>query len=748
MEELEHVQALLKASQERERALKVRAADLNDFIEQVATPLHWVDCNGIIIWANKAELEMLGYTSEEYIGEPIARFHADQAIISDILKRLTADETITNYPALLRCKDGRIKEVLINSSVKRDEGEFMHTRCFTRDMSAFFEEEKRLAGVLINLEESEARLLMAVESTGLGTWDYQPLTGQLTWSDQCKRIYGLPLDKQVDFDTFARHIAPEDSTLVQQRIAQSMRPGGDGRYDITFRITRFDGAGSRWIRAQGKVYLNTAGQAERFIGTVIDITESKMALEKITRSEKLFKTIALNIPRSFIIVIDTDYRVQAIEGDAIKKLGYITADYEGKYLSEIGPPGRYEENKSLYDRMLAGEQFVDERKSAGGDDFMVHFVPLKNEADEVYAGLIIALDITDYKRAEEKSAMLAAIVSSSDDAIISKNFESIITSWNNGAQRLFGYTAAEMVGESVLKLIPPDRLDEEPLILARLRRGERVEHFETKRMTKDGSLLDVSLTISPVKDPQGNVIGLSKIARDITGKKQEEMRKNDFIAMVSHELKTPLTSMRSYIQVLLGIAKKDGNPFQVNALARAEIQAQKMSTMIHDFLNLARLEDGKIALHKTKFALRPLIEEIAADAIFLTASHQVVLEDCEHIMLEADREKIGQVLTNLLSNAIKYSPKGGKVTVGCEPMGDSVKVLVRDEGVGISSEDQKRLFERFFRAKDEKIKNVSGFGIGLYLVAEILRYHDSRIAVKSEVGQGSEFYFIMDAVKQ
>lgn len=217
---------------------------------------------------------------------------------------------------------------------------------------------------------------------------------------------------------------------------------------------------------------------------------------------------------------------------------------------------------------------------------------------------------------------------------------------------------------------------------------------------------------------------------------------------MSHELKTPLTSMRSYIQVLLGIAKKDGNPFQVNALARAEIQAQKMSTMIHDFLNLARLEDGKIALHKTKFALRPLIEEIAADAIFLTASHQVVLEDCEHIMLEADREKIGQVLTNLLSNAIKYSPKGGKVTVGCEPMGDSVKVLVRDEGVGISSEDQKRLFERFYRAKDEKIKNVSGFGIGLYLVAEILRYHDSRIAVKSEVGQGSEFYFIMDAVKQ
>jgi two-component system, OmpR family, sensor histidine kinase VicK len=122
--------------------------------------------------------------------------------------------------------------------------------------------------------------------------------------------------------------------------------------------------------------------------------------------------------------------------------------------------------------------------------------------------------------------------------------------------------------------------------------------------------------------------------------------------------------------------------------------------------------------------------------------------DCKQVILEADREKIGQVLNNLLSNAIKYSPKGGTVTVGCELLGERVKIFVRDEGVGISSEDQKRLFERFYRAKDEQIKTVSGFGIGLYLVAEILRYHDSLITVESTVGRGSEFYFIMDPVKQ
>jgi two-component system sensor histidine kinase VicK len=624
MEDLKNTQALLAASQQRELALESRVADLSDFIEQGAMPLHWVDGSGTIIWANRAELDMLGYTSEEYLGQPISRFHADDHIIGDILDRLAADETITNYPARLICKNGAVKDVLINSNVKRENGEFIHTRCFTRDVSAVIEEEKRMVAVLVDLEQSEARLLMAMESTGLGTWDYNPLSGRLNWSEQCKKIYGLPLNEQVDFDNFTKHIYPEDSAFVQREIRRAMEPEGDGHYDLTFRIIRFDDHSHRWIRAQGKVYRNVDGQAERFIGTVVDITERKLA--------------------------------------------------------------------------------------------------------------------------EEKSAMLAAIVASSDDAIISKNFDSIVTSWNNSAERLFGYTALEMIGESIIKLIPPDRLDEEPQILARLRQGKRMDHFETKRMAKDGTLLDVSLTISPIKDPQANIIGVSKIARDITERKQEEMRKNDFIAMVSHELKTPLTSMKAYLQVLLAAAKKDGGTFQLNALSRAEAQVQKMTVMIHDFLNLARLEDGKIGLHKTLFDLHPLIEEIASEAPFLTTNHPIRMVDCENIRLEADRDKLGQVLNNLLTNAIKYSPKGGTITIGCEKLGGRVKIFIKDEGVGISAEDQKRLFERFYRSKDEKIKTVSGFGIGLYLVAEILRYHGSQIAVESAPDAGATFYFLMDCV--
>jgi PAS domain S-box-containing protein len=345
---------------------------------------------------------------------------------------------------------------------------------------------------------------------------------------------------------------------------------------------------------------------------------------------------------------------------------------------------------------------------------------------------------------EEASSKLAAIVESSYDAIISKTPQGIITSWNKSAERVLGYTAEEMIGKSILTIIPPDRQNEEPLIIKRLFSGERVENFDTLRLKKDGTLIDISLSISPIRDAKGNIIGFSKIARDITEKKQEEMRKNDFIAIVSHELKTPLTSVKSYIQVLLAIAKKEEATFSINALTRADIQIKKMTTMIQDFLNLARLEDGKMRLNMENFELHPFIEEIVNEAQFLATNHNILFNDCTGIFINADKEKIGQVLNNLLSNAIKYSPKGGNINISCSKIEGKVRIAVTDEGVGINKGDQKKLFDRFYRVKNEKVKTVSGFGIGLYLVSEIVRYHNSKIEVISTEDEGSTFYFDLD----
>ncbi len=415
--------------------------------------------------------------------------------------------------------------------------------------------------------------------------------------------------------------------------------------------------------------------------------ELTKAQARTARSERLFRSIAVNIPNSVIIVIDKDHRYVIVEGDLMDKMGYDRKDYEGKHPTEIGQTVQYVASKPLYDRMMAGEKFSVERKAATGEHYIVHLVPLKNEHNEVDAGLVMAIDIADIKQAEEKGAKLVAIIESSDDAIISKTLESVITSWNDAAERMFGYAAQEIIGETIYKLIPPDRQDEEPRILARLKKGERVEHFETQRVTRDGRLLDVSLTISPIKDKQGTIIGVSKIARDITERKLDEARKNDFIGMVSHELKTPLTSLTAIIQVANAKLKQSDDAFLTGAMERANMQVKRMTAMINGFLNISRLEAGKIDIKKERFDLSQLLQEIADETRLILTTHTISLAESGPIEINADRDKVSSVISNLISNAVKYSPNGKRIEIECRAGANSVVVCVKDEGIGINPQD-------------------------------------------------------------
>jgi PAS domain S-box-containing protein len=467
----------------------------------------------------------------------------------------------------------------------------------------------------------------------------------------------------------------------------------------------------------------------------------KTTLADTVRNEKLCRSIALNIPHSIIIVIDRDHRYVTIEGDIMERMGFDRKDYEGKHPTEVSPPERYEATKHLYDRMMSGEKFSMERKAETGEDFMVHFVPMINEQGVVDTGLIVALDITEIKQAEEKSAKLAAIIDTSDDAIISKTLESVITSWNDSAERMFGYTADEIIGETIYKIIPPDRFQEEPAILSRLKTGERVEHFETKRLRKDGTLIDISVTVSPVKDKSGNIIGLSKIARDITERKLDETRKNDFIGMASHELKTPLTSLSAILQVVGAKLKNSPDTFLAGAMEKANIQVKRMTSMVNGFLNISRLEAGKIQIDKREFDLGELLQEITDEARLVSGSHHITLENCENVTLNADRDKISSVLSNLISNAVKYSPRGKYIRLNCSVTAKKVTIGVADEGMGIPLQDLPKIFDRYHRVESEHTRHISGFGIGLYLRAEIIKRHHGEIWVESQIGVGSTFYF-------
>jgi PAS domain S-box-containing protein len=469
--------------------------------------------------------------------------------------------------------------------------------------------------------------------------------------------------------------------------------------------------------------------------------ELVMARDQMEKSGRLFRAITQHIPGSLVMVIGHDHQVLTLEGDLLERLNYNTHNHVGKHLAKVTSSERYAASRELYERVLAGEQFRINHKGDGDTDYQVDFVPLRTEAEQVYAGLIIALDITGLKKAEEKSAKLAAIIESSDDAIIGKTLDGIITSWNRGAERIFGYTQEEMIGESIFRLIPEDRQEEEPLLVARLKKGERVDHFETKRKTREGILVDLSLTISPIRDKEGLITGVSKIARDISERKQDEVRKNDFIGMVSHELKTPLTSLNAILQVANQKLRLSEDAFLAGAMNKANIQMKRMTTMINSFLNISRLESGKLLIEKGSFGLDKLIDEVIEEMKLTVTSHAINLHTCEKVNIFADRDKISSVISNLLSNAVKYSPKGKVIEVNCTVRNGEVQVGFRDEGMGIKPNDLAKIFDRYYRVEGNHTRHISGFGIGLYLSAEIIRHHNGRIWAESIPGEGSTFYF-------
>ncbi|MCC8407421.1 PAS domain S-box protein [Mucilaginibacter sp. UR6-1] len=242
-------------------------------------------------------------------------------------------------------------------------------------------------------------------------------------------------------------------------------------------------------------------------------------------------------------------------------------------------------------------------------------------------------------------------------------------------------------------------------------------------------------------DAHGNPANYSGIMIDITQRKQEEIRKNDFIAMVSHELKTPLTSIKSYIQISMGKAQKLGEPFIAGALAKADLQIVKMTKMIRGFLDLSKLESGKITLSPEVFDISELINEVVADARFINSSHFIEVDRNDAAPVNADRNKIAQVLDNFLSNAAKYSPRETEIYVNCVVNETDAVISVTDKGIGVKKQDQEKLFDRFYRADNEIMKTVAGFGIGLYIAGEIIHLHKGKIWVESEEFEGATFYF-------
>ena len=330
---------------------------------------------------------------------------------------------------------------------------------------------------------------------------------------------------------------------------------------------------------------------------------------------------------------------------------------------------------------------------------------------------------------------LAAIVQSAEDAIVATDRRGIITDWNRGAERLYGYRATQAVGRSISILSPRERDDELPTVLRRLRRGERIDHYETVRVRQDGRRVDVSLRVSPVRDRCGRVVGTSTIARDLTPRRSLGRTQQDFIAMVSHELRTPLAAIKGYAQVM-----RRRRAYSAHSVDTVIQEASRLERLVDELLAVVRLESGRPTLERERTDVVGLARSVVERCRALRPGLTWRLEAPDGLLLGWwDADQLEQVLQHLLDNAAKHSPPGGDVLVRVEDRGAEARVIVQDRGAGIPRGTRSRLFERFYRADVD----APGLGVGLYIARRIVEAHGGRIGVESTPGHGATFYFTL-----
>lgn len=688
--------------------------------------------------------------------------------------------------------------------------------------------------------------------------------------------------------------------------------------------------------ADNQVFLQKTRDLPHTLATIIHRNKEKEILayqfsfspQNYSEKRNLKKNTLSSIVESSndgIISKDLDGNITSWNKGAEKIFGYTETEMLGKKVSILIPDDRIKEEELILNTIKKGkslDHFETSRIDKSGKEIALSLTvsPIKDDFGNIIGASKVARDISERLKADERQAHLSAIVESSDDAIISKDLNGIITSWNTGATDIFGYSEAEVLGKSITILIPKDRLNEEQLILKKISSGERIQHFETIRVTKEGKEIPISLSVSPLKDRNGKVIGASKIARnieeqvkskkkienyleklrilnsvgkdisakldletvlqkvtdattklsgakfgaffynteDVTGeslmlytlsgasksdfekfgmprhtavfqptfsgqgvirvddikkdrrygknapyhgmpsghlevtsymavpvvsnsgvvigglifghpekgvfKKDHEVmvrniaaqaaiaidnsqlfekvkslseKKDEFIALASHELKTPLTTIKGYLQIL---EKKIDEPKSKMFLIKTLDQANRLNTLVDDLLNMSRIEAGQLEFNYEKFDIKALLSDISETFIYSEDSHNLITDFGEiPVFITADKQRIEQAINNLLSNAVKYSPLSDKIYLKLKLNKGQVKVIVKDEGVGLTTEQQQKVFTRFYRA--ESTKGINGLGLGLYLTKQIIDGHMGKLGVISQEGSGSEFYF-------
>ena len=507
-------------------------------------------------------------------------------------------------------------------------------------------------------------------------------------------------------------------------------------------------------------------------GIIITFAEmARVAASRATERREIFRVTLRSIGDA---VITTDIKgcVTYLNEVAESLTGWSLKDALGEPLDRVFPivnestrqPVENPATRALREGIVVGlaNHTVLIRKDGAECPIDDSAAPIRDEQGHVSGCVLIFRDVTAQRLIEREKAgqlhtarLLAAIVESSNDAIISKSLDGTIQSWNAAAERLFGFTAEEAVGRHISIVIPPERIAEEERIIARLRAGQRVEQFETERFRSDGKRIIVALTISPIRDDAGNVVGASKIVRDVTERKrlednlrvlaadlsENDRRKNEFLATLAHELRNPLAPMSNMLEV----AKRSDGDSKILKQAHETIERQlgQMVRLVDDLLDLNRITHDRLELRRSEVELSSVIQQAVevARPLIDEAGHKLVVElPKEPIYLNADRTRLAQVFGNLLNNSSKYTRARGTIWLTAKRDDHEVVVAVKDNGAGIPPDKLNSIFEMFMQVDSTSDRSQGGLGIGLTLVKRLVEMHDGTVEPRSAgEGMGSEF---------
>jgi PAS domain S-box-containing protein len=481
--------------------------------------------------------------------------------------------------------------------------------------------------------------------------------------------------------------------------------------------------------------------------------------------ERWFST-ALKSIGDAVIATDEKGRVLFMNPVAEKLTGWFDGEAHGKALSEVfaitneltGKPVDNPVAKVLATGQIIGLANHTMLTDRGGKQIPIDdsAAPIVDDKGRIAGVILVFRDVTEKRQAELLNERLAAIIDSSDDIIASKDLNGVITGWNRGAERILGYTAEEIIGKHVSMIMPPELVEDMPRILDRIRRGEKVDHYETRRRCKDGTIIDVSLTVSPIRNSQGEVIGASKVGRDITLQKlvegerlEADRRKDEFLAMLAHELRNPIASISGAAHLFGKLETEEDLEWAKEVVLR---QVKHLGRLIDDLLDVSRITRGKIDLRKEPLDLLPIVNSAieTVRSLMEERKHELTVSVSSGVTrLEADPLRLEQMLVNLLTNAAKYTESGGEIWLTARRQGENIVIKVKDTGIGITPELRPHLFDLFAQGDRSAARSEGGLGIGLTLVKSLVEMHDGTITVESEgANKGSEFTLSMPALKE